>query len=80
MEHEKHFLDELKDRDLIQDISDEDAIRKLKKDDSFYVGFDPTSKSLQVGNLVPLITAIHLGRGGLKPIILFVISPLPFFI
>lgn len=65
------IIDELLLRGLIQDISDEGLLRSLKAGDTFYVGFDPTAPSLQVGNLVPLVTAIHLAKAGLKPLILF---------
>lgn len=37
---------------------------------TFYVGFDPTSDSLHVGNLIPLITALRLKQVGHKPIFL----------
>ncbi len=66
-----HFLDELSWRGLIQDISDNEGIKKIGAGSTFYVGFDPTAPSLQVGNLVPLIVAMHLGRAGLNPLILF---------
>lgn len=65
------FLDDLRYRGLVQDISDEDAIHKLSGTDSFYAGFDPTAQSLQVGNLVPLIVSMHLAKAGIRPIILF---------
>jgi len=35
-----------------------------------YAGFDPTARSLQVGNLVPLMALSHLQRAGHTPIIL----------
>jgi tyrosyl-tRNA synthetase len=63
--------DEFSWRGLLQDISDQDAFNKLKQGDSFYIGFDPTAPSLQVGNLVMLIVAIHLTKLGLRPLILF---------
>jgi tyrosyl-tRNA synthetase len=66
-----NFLEELNWRGLVQDVSNPDKIRNLLEGDSFYVGFDPTAPSLQFGNLVPIVVAIHLSRAGLKPIILF---------
>jgi tyrosyl-tRNA synthetase len=35
-----------------------------------YCGFDPTAKSLQLGNLVPLMLLLHLQRAGHRPIVL----------
>jgi tyrosyl-tRNA synthetase len=66
-----HILDTLQSRGLIQDISDEAGIRNLPPKTPFYVGFDPTAPSLQIGNLIPLLVALHLGRAGFTPIILF---------
>ena len=35
-----------------------------------YIGFDPTSDSLHIGSLVPILLLIHLHRAGHKPIAL----------
>lgn len=66
-----NILDELSWRGLIQDISDPEVFSKLKAGDACYIGFDPTAPSLQVGNLVQLLVAIHLSMIGIKPILLF---------
>lgn len=66
-----NILEELTWRGLIQDISDPETFNKLKPGDACYIGFDPTAASLQVGNLVQLIVAIHLTKIGIKPILLF---------
>lgn len=66
-----NVLEELTWRGLIQDLSDPEALSKLKPGEAFYVGFDPTAPSFQVGNLAPLIVSIHLTKMGLKPILLF---------
>lgn len=65
------FIEALKARGLVQDMSDEKGLSSLKAGDSFYAGFDPTAPSLQLGNLVPIIVSLHLAKAGLKPIILF---------
>lgn len=65
------WFQELTGRGLFQDISDEERLASLPSGSRFYVGFDPTAPSLQLGNLVPLVVAIHLARGGLLPVILF---------
>jgi tyrosyl-tRNA synthetase len=66
-----NILEELTWRGLLQDISDPEALSKLKQGDAFYIGFDPTARSLQIGNLVPLVVSIHLTKAGFKPILLF---------
>jgi tyrosyl-tRNA synthetase len=67
-----HILDELAARGLIADVTDRDALKKLLSDGrvTFYVGYDPTSPSLHVGNLVPVIMQARLQRAGHKPIVL----------
>lgn len=61
----------LQESGLVQDFSDLEALTKINKGDAFYVGFDPTAVSLQIGNLVPLVASVKLAKAGLKPYILF---------
>jgi tyrosyl-tRNA synthetase len=62
---------QLRDRLLVHDVSDEVAIDALPPGTPFYLGVDPTAPYLHIGNLIPLIVAIHLAKSGLKPIMLF---------
>lgn len=71
MTTQNNIQQELSWRGLLQDISDPETFSKLRPGDSYYVGFDPTAKSLQVGNLVQLLVAIRLTKFGLRPILLF---------
>lgn len=66
-----HFLDQLRERGLVHDLSDEAGIRKLGPGTVFYHGIDPTAACLQLGNLVPLAIILRLGLCGLSPILLF---------
>lgn len=65
------WFQDLTARGLFHDISDEDRLTSLPVGSRFYVGFDPTAPSLQIGNLVPLMVALHLSRAGFQPVILF---------
>lgn len=65
------ILSALESRCLVQDVSDRAGIAKLPPGTTFYVGIDPTSPYLQIGNLIPILVAIHLAKLGLKPLILF---------
>ena len=59
------LLNTLKERGFIQQISDEEGIRKyLSGDASAYIGFDPTASSLHVGSLVPIMALSHFQRAG----------------
>ncbi|HEV7621003.1 MAG TPA: tyrosine--tRNA ligase, partial [Flavisolibacter sp.] len=42
----------------------------LKESTSGYVGFDPTSDSLHIGSLVPILLLVHMQKSGHKPIAL----------
>jgi tyrosyl-tRNA synthetase len=67
-----HILDELADRGLLAQTTDEAALRAALTAGSvtFYVGFDPTAPSLHIGSLVQLLAARRLQRAGHRPIVL----------
>ncbi|MEP7244615.1 MAG: tyrosine--tRNA ligase [Gammaproteobacteria bacterium] len=67
-----HILDELDARGLMADVTDRAGLAALLDQGpvTFYVGYDPTSSSLHVGNLVPLVLQARLQRAGHKPIVL----------
>ncbi len=64
------LISELHQRGLIEQITDEDGIRELLKENKspIYIGFDPTAKSLHVGSMVPMIVLAHFQRAGHRPI------------
>ena len=65
--------EELKERGLIAQATDEEKIRDLLNNGktAFYIGFDPTADSLHVGHFIPIMVAAHLQRAGHTPIMLF---------
>ena len=64
------LLETLTARGLLQDATADLAQRLQKGPLTAYVGFDPTSDSLHVGNLVPVIGTAWLQRFGHTPIVL----------
>lgn len=66
----KSFVEELQWRGMIHDIMPgaEDHLNEEMR--SAYIGFDPTSDSLHIGNLVPIMLLAHYQRCGHKPIAL----------
>jgi tyrosyl-tRNA synthetase len=64
------FILELQWRNMVHDLTPgiEDFISKNSK--SAYIGFDPTSDSLHIGSLVPIMLLAHFQRHGHKPIAL----------
>jgi len=66
----KNFVQELKWRGMIQDVMPGTEELLNKEVVSGYIGFDPTSDSLGVGNLVQIMTLLHFQQAGHKPIAL----------
>lgn len=66
------FIEELKYRGLINDMSDPGELEKLLASESvvLYCGFDPTADSLHIGNLLPLMALMRFQRAGHRPIAL----------
>lgn len=64
------LYDELSTRGFIQDSTPGLADRLAEGPITGYVGFDPTSDSLHVGNLVPIMGLAWLQRTGGTPIVL----------
>ncbi|HWN18580.1 MAG TPA: tyrosine--tRNA ligase [Gemmatimonadales bacterium] len=64
------LLETLAARGLLQDATADLAQRLQKGPLTAYVGFDPTSDSLHVGSLIPVIGAAWLQRFGHTPIVL----------
>lgn len=61
------FINDLRDRDLIKQITNEDKVANLfKQGKSVYCGFDPTADSLHVGSLLPLITLLRMKKNGIN--------------
>ena len=51
------LFQELKERGLVYQTTDEDALVKHLNEESvkLYVGFDPTADSLHIGHLLPIL-------------------------
>lgn len=66
----QNVIEELRWRGMIQDIMPGLEEQLQREMTSGYVGFDPTSDSLHVGNLLPIMLLKHFQRGGHRPIAL----------
>jgi len=65
-----NFIEELKWRGMVQDIMPGTEELLMKEMTTGYVGFDPTSDSLHVGNLLPIMLLKHMQLAGHRPIAL----------
>ena len=64
--------EELKARNLIAQVTDEDEIKEMVNQGkaTFYIGFDPTADSLHVGHFMALCLMKRLQMAGNRPIAL----------
>ena len=66
------IYEELKERGLIAQVTDEEEIKQLINNGGarFYIGFDPTADSLHVGHFMALCLMKRLQMAGNKPVVL----------
>ena len=69
---QRSILADLRSRKLVAQVSDEAGLEAHLAESSriVYCGFDPTADSLQIGNLVPLLTLRRFQNAGHRPILL----------
>lgn len=61
------FLEELKWRGMLHQTMPGTQEQLQKEMTSAYIGFDPTAKSLHIGNLATIMLLVHFQRAGHKP-------------
>ena len=66
----KNLVEELRWRGMIHDMMPGTEEQLQKEMTAAYIGFDPTSDSLHIGSLVPIILLVHLEKAGHKPVAL----------
>jgi tyrosyl-tRNA synthetase len=64
------FVEDLRWRGMVHDIMPGTEDQLNKEMTTAYIGFDPTSDSLHIGSLVPIILLVHLKKAGHKPMAL----------
>lgn len=65
-----NFIEELRWRGMIHDMMPGTEEQFINEITTAYIGFDPTSDSLGVGNLVQIMILLHLQNAGHKPVAL----------
>jgi len=65
-----NLIKELTWRGMIQNVMPGTEEQLAREVTTGYIGFDPTSDSLHIGSLVPILLLIHLQRAGHRPIAL----------
>ncbi len=64
------FIKELHWRGMIHDMTPGTEEQLAKEKTQGYIGFDPTAKSLHIGNLATVMLLVHLQRSGHQPVAL----------
>lgn len=64
----RNVIDVLKEREFIDNLTSDDARELFEKPQRVYSGFDPTSDSLHLGNMVPLMGLAWFQRCGHTPV------------
>ena len=65
-----NLLEELKERGLVEALTDPEIGKMLEKPVTLYCGFDPSARSLQAGNLVSIMVLKRFQQAGHKVIAL----------
>ena len=68
--YKMNFVEELKWRGMIQDMTPGTEEQLKKEMTTAYLGIDPTADSLHIGHLVGVMMLRHFQRSGHKPIAL----------
>ncbi len=63
-------IQELKERGILKEITNESKINDLPKGSGIYVGFDPTAESLHLGNYIQIANLKRFQKDGFKVIAL----------
>ena len=62
----EQLITDLKQREIINNITKEEKISFLNSNDGIYIGFDPTATSLHLGNYAQIMLLKRFAKAGLK--------------
>ena len=65
-----NFIEELRWRGMIHDMTPGTEEQLSREMTTGYIGYDPTSDSLHIGNLATIMMLVHFQRAGHKPVAL----------
>ncbi|MBU4692363.1 tyrosine--tRNA ligase [Mycoplasma zalophi] len=66
----KKVIDDLIERKILKDISNTEKLNKINTNHAIYTGFDPTAKSLHLGNFIHIINLMRFKKQGYRAIAL----------
>ncbi len=62
------ILEDLKQRGIFNDVTNEEKLKNLPKGAGVYIGFDPTANSLHLGNYIQIAILQKFQKAGFNPI------------
>jgi len=67
----ENAFDALQARGFVQQVTHPDVLRQRLGTEhvTFYIGYDPTARSLHVGNLLTIMAMVHMQRAGHRPLV-----------
>src|SRR2546428_6335369 len=68
----ENAFDTLQARALVQQVTHRDVLRQRLDTEqvTFYIGYDPTARSLHIGNLLTIMAMVHMQRAGHRPLVI----------
>ena len=68
----ENVFDVLRTRGFVQQVTHPDILRQRLDTErlTFYIGYDPTARSLHIGSLLTIMAMAHLQRAGHRPLVI----------
>jgi tyrosyl-tRNA synthetase len=68
----ENVFDVLRARGFVQQVTHPDVLRQRLASErlTFYIGYDPTARSLHIGSLLTIMAMAHLQRAGHRPLVI----------
>jgi tyrosyl-tRNA synthetase len=68
----ENAFDALQARGFVQQVTHPEVLRQRLGTEqvTFYIGYDPTARSLHVGNLLTIMAMVHMQRAGHRPLVI----------
>jgi tyrosyl-tRNA synthetase len=68
----ENVFDTLQARGFVQQVTHPEVLRQRLSTQhmTFYIGYDPTARSLHIGNLLTIMAMVHMQRAGHRPLVI----------
>ena len=68
----ENVFDTLQARGFVQQVTHPEVLRQRLSTErmTFYIGYDPTARSLHIGNLLTIMAMVHMQRAGHRPLVI----------